>query len=222
MVDDDEGVLNINERTLSRFLGGELTFITATSLGRARQLLEAKPPIDLVLLDLMLPDGDGRTLVEEIRRYCAAPILMLTGRRRQEEITQGLLSGGNDYITKPYDNDELCARVRAMLSLVELSRGELPKQIVCGPLRFDLAAQRAFIDGAALSLTQKEYAILYYLTIHRGRIVPVKELYEAVWELPFNSSYNTLQAIISKLRLKLRGSSCSIDSFRREGYQISL
>src|SRR5690349_2578734 len=116
MIEDDPAMLFLNRTNLAR---RGIDTISAERLSTARKML--REPFDLILLDILLPDGNGLDFVPEIRAATAAPILMLTGEREDEDIVKGLLGGGDDYMTKPFRNEELYARIVALLRRVEMA-----------------------------------------------------------------------------------------------------
>jgi DNA-binding response OmpR family regulator len=111
MIEDDKSLITLNGKMLAALSGGGFSTLTAVTLAEAREKLTGG--IDLILLDVMLPDGNGLDFVREIRAVTGAPIIILNARREPEQITEGLLAGGVDYITKPYRMEELYARVSA-------------------------------------------------------------------------------------------------------------
>ena len=197
MVEDETDVLSLNKRHFEE-QGYEVE--TAKTLGEARILLWERPP-DLVLLDVMLPDGTGFDFCAELRRVTAAPILFLTCMGGNEDIVKGLLSGGDDYMVKPYNLDVLSARVVALLrrqGLFGAGRIELP------PLVIDLRSGRAALFGEDIPLSPKELYLLAHLVSHAGQELSAEQLYRAVWGEPAGVYKNTVKTHIANLRKKLR------------------
>lgn len=222
MIDDDEGILALNQKALARFSKGTITVVCAKSLAEARACLLQE--FNLFLLDIMLPDGNGMDFVHEIRAVSRSPILMLTARGESEQIIEGLMRGGNDYITKPYQVNELYARVTTMMNLVDLQREEEPpKTIELENIILDTIAGRAFFNGKDILLTPREFAVLHYLVRNEGRIVSHKELYEAIWKMPLCDNLTSMQRTVSKLRAKLKQcgyTALDIRAMRNEGYEL--
>src|SRR3954468_20816507 len=137
--------------------------VVAGSLAEARAALASGWP-DLVLLDLMLPGGDGRDLARELRAASEVPIIMLTARGTELERVVGLELGADDYVVKPFSGAEVIARMRAVLRRVRPAPSS--DDVVVGPLRVELGARRVFLDEAELSLSRKEFDLLAELVSH--------------------------------------------------------
>lgn len=145
LVEDDKNIQRINRRILER---EGFQVLCAGTLSEARELLQTHTP-DVLVLDIMLPDGSGLSFCEKIRPTTSAPVLFLTALDEKSEIIEGLVAGGNDYITKPYDVDEFVARVKAQLRFVEITRREMEQTKILkrDPLVLDTVALRAFLNG---------------------------------------------------------------------------
>jgi DNA-binding response OmpR family regulator len=175
LVEDNLKLLRLNSRILEN--AGHRT-LTAKNLAEARAHLETAAP-DVVVLDIMLPDGSGLDFLAEIREACDAPVLFLTAKTEKNDKLAGLRAGGNDYITKPYDIEELRERVSAFLRLVRHKRP--PDRIAIGALTLDLISNRAFADGRDMLLTQKEFALPLLLAQRKDEVFSAGYLYEKVW-----------------------------------------
>lgn len=174
--------------------------VVASSLAEARVALPSG--FDLVLLDLMLPDGDGRDLAREIRASGSElPIIMLTARGTELERVVGLELGADDYVVKPFSGAEVIARMRAVLRRVKPSA--LPSDVVIGPVRVELGARRAFLDGEELALSRKEFDLLAELVRHAGEVVTREDLISRVWDENWFGSTKTLDVHVGWLRGKL-------------------
>src|SRR5262249_36038499 len=137
---------------------------------------------DVVLLDLGLPDMDGREVALALRKWTPAPILVLSARGQERSKVELLDSGADDYLTKPFAFEELVARIRSTLRRVARGNTETTAgRVECGPLSIDLAAHRVKLDGEEVHLTPIEFKLLAKLAAHRGRIVTKKQLLLAVW-----------------------------------------
>jgi DNA-binding response OmpR family regulator len=215
LVEDNLKLLSLNSRVLKN--AGHRT-LTAKNLAEARAHLKTAAP-DAVVLDIMLPDGSGLDFLSEIRELCDAPVLFLTAKTEKEDKLAGLRAGGNDYITKPYDIDELRERVAAFLRLVRDTR-KPPDRIAFGSLALDLISNRAFTDGRDLLLTQKEFALLLLFAQNENRTVNTKDLYEKIWGSAANNDVRAVKQQLSNLRGKLRGSGCTVVAVRGEGYRF--
>ena len=140
--------------------------VVAASLAEAREQLARGLP-DLVLLDLMLPDGDGRDLARELRAVSEVPIIMLTARGTELERVVGLELGADDYVVKPFSGAEVIARMRAVLRRARPAPAASDASV--GPLRLELGSRRVFLDGEEVSLSRKEFDLLAELVAPRRR-----------------------------------------------------
>ena len=156
---------------------------------------------DLAILDVMIPAPDGFEVCRRLRQSgLRFPILMLTARDATDDRVQGLDTGADDYLTKPFEFRELLARLRALLR----RSGELrPHRIAVEDLVLDTAAQAAARGGRQIPLTTKEYALLEYLARHAGRVVGREEISEHVWDETFDPFTNTIEVYVNRLRRKI-------------------
>lgn len=158
-------------------------------------------PYDAVLLDVMLPGMDGFTVLETLRRQgIDVPVLMLTARSEVESRVKGLNRGADDYIPKPFDFAELLARLTAV---IRRNKGQPASTVQVADLRLDLNAKTASRDGKDVSLSAKEYAMLEYLVLNRGRVISRTEFSEHVYDGDFDLDSNIIDVFINKLRNKL-------------------
>lgn len=156
---------------------------------------------DVVILDVLLPGKDGFELCEEIRSSGSqAPVLMLTARDSVDDRVRGLNCGADDYLTKPFAFEELLARLRALLRRSGQVR---PPKIVIADLEIDTVSQRVWRAGKRIVLTAKEYALLEYLAIEKGKVVGRAEIAEHVWDESFEPFSNTIEVYIKRLRNKI-------------------
>jgi DNA-binding response OmpR family regulator len=176
----------------------------------------------VVVLDIMLPDGDGVEFLPEIRERSDAAVLFLTAKTERADKLAGLRAGGNDYLTKPYDIDELRAKVANFMALVAEGRSRAAT-VKVGPLTLDARSGRASLDGVDLMLKPKEFGLLMVLAENEGRVVAAEDLYEKVWNLPPNGDTRALWPHLSKLRTKLqrhRPGVFSVDAVYGQGYRL--
>jgi DNA-binding response OmpR family regulator len=172
---------------------------------------------DLILLDWVVPETDGLSVCREVRRAgVTAPILMLTARREVRERVLGLLAGADDYVSKPFEVDELVARIRA---LVRRASGFGPLR--CGELEIDLAAREAKVAGAPLALTQREYGLLLRLAHRAGYVVERAELLAHVWGIDVGAESNLVEVHVGRLRRKLGSRGWMIETVRDVGYRLT-
>lgn len=159
---------------------------------------------DLVILDLGLPDRDGHEVLSELRQWSQVPVLMLSVRSAETEKVRALDAGANDYVTKPFGIQELMARLRALLRDRALAGAEeAHPRYDDGRLGIDLARREVMLDGAPLSLTRKEYAVLALLLRHAGRVVTQQQLLREVWGPSHAQDSQYLRIVVGKLRQKL-------------------
>ena len=172
---------------------------------------------DLVLLDWMLPDGDGLHVCRELRRLGhVGPILMLTARGELREKVLAFDAGADDYLVKPFEVEELVARVKALLR-----RTAGFASLTIGDLEIDRLSRRVLLSGKLLDLTTKEYALLLYLAASSdGRPVSRTALLANVWDLSFDPSSNLVEVHISRLRDKLDRHSWMVETVRGVGYRL--
>ena len=157
-------------------------------------------PYDCIVLDVMLPRLDGWQLLARLRPACRTPVLMLTARDAVPDRIRGLDQGAADYLTKPFDPDELVARIRA---LIRRAAGQVRAVLEFGPVVLDTAARRVTVAGAEAALTAREYSLLEYLALHRGEVVTRTDLYDHLFGEDENSLSNLLDVHVSNLRRKL-------------------
>jgi two-component system response regulator RegX3 len=172
----------------------------AGTLEEARDLLLQMPP-DLILLDVMLPDGDGRDLCREIRRTSDVPIIMLTARGEEIDRIVGLELGADDYVVKPFSAGELVARMRAIL---RRGRGTSRKgPVTVGPITLDPAARTVTNQDEPVELAAKEFDLLHLLMANAGQVCTREQIMDEVWDPHWFGPTKTLDVHISWLRKKL-------------------
>jgi len=187
---------------------------TAADLASAKRALEG---IELVVLDLRLPDGSGLELCRWLREERSRlPVLLLTAQSQVSNRVEGLDSGADDFLAKPFAVAELRARVRALGRRASLPRGHL---YVTASIRLDFGGRRATRDGATVALTAREWAILELLAGRAGRVVSRADLLDAVWGDSDIAAANSLEVLIGRLRRKLGAD--SISTQRGEGYSLA-
>jgi DNA-binding response OmpR family regulator len=194
MVEDESDVLANNKEFLER--EGYAT-ISATTLSEARKKLSCAP--DLILLDVMLPDGLGFDFAAEIRAKTSAPIIYLTSRDENESVVKGL-AGGDDYIVKPYDLNVLVARIRSVLRRTGIDCGDI---ISVPPLYVDMLAGTVELAGEKINLAPREIQLLACLAKQAGRYVSSEDIYRRVWGVPVPNYEHTISVYASSLRRKL-------------------
>ena len=176
---------------------------------------------DAVILDVMLPIKDGFAVCRAIRESgCAVPILMLTARDAVDARIEGLDSGADDYLVKPFDFGELLARLRALIRRGRLPM--LPERLVAGALAIETRSHRVRLDNKDVPLTAKEYALLEYLVRRAGDVVSRADIAEHVWDEHYDPVSNVVDVYVQRLRRKLDqpGRDSLIRTRRGEGYQL--
>ena len=198
VVDDERGVRDV----VALFMADEgYEVVTAESGREAMRVIRAQQP-DLVLLDISMPDMDGREVMKEIRRASRVPVIFLTARHTAVEKKDSLDLGADDYVVKPFHIDELAARVRAVLRRVKGAVGSSGRLRV-GDLELDLERRLLLRDGRLIQLGRTEWLLLRELAVNGGRVVLNSELLRAVWGEQFGQDYGLLRIGISRLRRKL-------------------
>jgi two-component system OmpR family response regulator len=170
---------------------------------------------DAIVLDLMLPRLDGWEALARLRRTKATPVLILTARDRTADRVRGLDTGADDYLVKPFDVQELLARLRA---LIRRGAGQASSGLELGDVRLDLAARTVTRGGEAVALTGREYVVLEYLALHRGGVVTRTDLYDHVFDENENTMSNLIDVHVFNLRKKLGQD--FIVTLRGQGYSI--
>jgi two-component system OmpR family response regulator len=182
--------------------------------------LATENPYDVILLDVLLPDGDGFGVCRRIREAGQwAPVLMLTARDAVPDRVRGLDVGADDYLTKPFAFAELLARVRA---LVRRGARERPPIIVVGDLRLDPAAKSVRLADRAIELTPKEFALLEYFMRHPGEVLSRTQLLEHVWDFAYEGDSNVIEVYVRYLREKVDRpfGRRSLETVRGIGYRL--
>jgi two-component system, OmpR family, KDP operon response regulator KdpE len=177
-------------------------------------------PVDLVLLDLVLPGLSGVDICTWIRARSDVPIIILSARLEEDLKVAALDAGADDYVTKPFGQEELLARVRAFLRRSYVSAKTSETKIEIGDLRIDLAERRVFVAGADLHLTKTEYAILADLARHLDSIVTHDELITEVWGAEYRGSNHYLHTYLGRLRKKMGEFSSLIETVPGMGYNL--
>ena len=179
-------------------------------------------PIDLAIIDLGLPELPGLEVIRKLReRGRDFPILVLTARSDWQDKVAGLEAGADDYVTKPFQVEELMARINA---LMRRAGGHAQPKVELGPVTVDLTAQRVFRDGDEIELTTYEYKVLNYLVMHPDEVVTKTELSEHIYEEDADRDSNVIEVFIGRLRRKLDpdGSLNPIETLRGRGYRLAV
>jgi two-component system OmpR family response regulator len=199
VVDDEPTILELLAATL-RFAGFEV--LTAASGAEALRVASAARP-DLVLLDVMMPGGDGFDVVRRIRAGGPwVPVIFLTARGDVGDRVTGLTLGGDDYITKPFSLDEVLARIRAVLRR-SAGGGSAPARLAVADLELDEDSHEVRRGGTMVALTPNEFKLLRFLMTNAGRVLSKAQILDHVWEYDFSGESNVVESYISYLRRKI-------------------
>ncbi|HUR84163.1 MAG TPA: response regulator transcription factor [Solirubrobacteraceae bacterium] len=200
LVEDEASIAEPFARALQR---EGFNPVLAPTAAAARELFASRRP-NIVLLDLTLPDGDGRELCREWRRDSHVPIIMLTARGTETDRVVGLELGADDYVVKPFSSAEVAARIRAVLRRAVPDRAAQQERVAIGGLAIDPATRSVTLDGEDLALTRKEFDLLARLAREPGMVVSREDLMTDVWDENWFGSTKTLDVHIGFLRRKLR------------------
>ena len=221
IVDDDPDIRNI----LNLLLRREFDTAEAANGRDAIAYMQSHRETDLIILDVMMPGMDGIETCEKIREFSNAPILFLTAKSAERDRLAAYQSGGDDFLSKPFSQPELLAKVKSLLRRYQQYRGEPASSIwTCGNLEVDLGTRMVRSAGETVPLTDTEYSILECLVKNRGRTVTTQELYESVWNEKFlPGSGNTIMVHVLNLRRKIEEVPSSPKIIRTvwgRGYQV--
>ena len=216
---EDEAPLR---ETLAARLKREGYAVDTASDGEEAMFLGKEVPFDVAIIDLGLPKMSGLELIQKLRglgqKY---PILILTARSSWQDKVEGLKTGADDYLVKPFHVEELLARINA---LMRRATGWSKPQLECGPVVLDTTAQTVTVAGTSVELTTYEYKVLEYLMLHAGELVSKADLTEHIYQQDFDRDSNVLEVFIGRLRRKLdpENSLKPIETVRGRGYRFAI
>jgi two-component system response regulator PhoP len=219
LVIEDEASLLEQVRTRLQAEGYQ---VDTSSDGNDGLYLAAEYPLDAAIVDLGLPGMSGIEIIQRLRAQGSSlPILILTARGRWQDKVEGLEAGADDYLVKPFQMEELLARLKALL---RRSAGAAGGALRCGPITLDLAAQQVALHGEPVELTAFEYRLLEYLMKQRGKVVPKSELADYLYPHDEDRDSNVLEVLVGRLRRKLDpdGTLMPIETLRGRGYRFTL
>ena len=199
VVEDDERIRTALIRALRE--RGHAVTSAATALAGLQQAVEERP--DLVVLDLGLPDLDGRELLRMLRAVSSVPVIVATARDDDESVVQALDAGADDYVLKPFQSAQLEARIRAVLRRAAGAADAATAPVAVGDLVVDPRSRRVTLAGDPVELSPKEFDLLAYLAARAGTVVAKRELLSEVWQLPYGGADKTVDVHLSWLRRKL-------------------
>ena len=189
------------QRQLKSALEGAGYAVDAAGDGEDGHYLGSTESYDAVVLDLGLPEVDGLTVLDRWRKAgLAMPVLVLTARDSWSDKVAGLDAGADDYLAKPFQTEELIARLRA---LIRRAAGQATSELTAGGVRLDSRSGRVTLDGEPVKLTAQEFKLLSYLMHHKGKVVSRTELIEHIYDQDFDRDSNTIEVFITRIRKKL-------------------
>ena len=198
VIDDEAAILRFLKPALE---ANNYDMTSAGTVAEGLKRIAAEAP-DIVLLDLGLPDGDGKDVIRRAREWSDLPIIVLSARERETEKIEALDLGADDYVNKPFNVGELLARMRTALRHRMQRKAQVPVLRV-GDLEVDAVRHRATRGGAELKLTPKEFELLSFLAKHPGRVVTHKQILTAVWGPAHTEDTQYLRVYIGQLRQKV-------------------
>ena len=221
LVVDDEMQIR---KMLNIFLDASDFKIEESDSGKQAIRMCASVKPDLVLLDLGLPDIDGKEVIAEIRQWSQVPIVVLSVRAMDEEVVAALDKGADDYIVKPFNADVLVARIKANLRKSIVREGGEP-ELCNGCIRMDLVRHEVFCNGEKVALTPKEYELLRYFMINRGRMLTHKQILNEVWGPAHSEDTQYLRVYVGQVREKLELNAANAEMIVTEpgvGYRMEV
>ena len=219
IVEDDKNISEIESFSLKN--AGHQTVEFPDGRSFYKELAEKKP--DLILLDIMLPDEDGLSILRKIREKRETkriPVIMVTAKTTEIDKVKGLDNGADDYMTKPFGVMELVSRVKALLR--RTGEQDAEKVIKIGDLVIDDEKRKVFVSGSAIELTYKEYELLHYLAQNQEIVLPRDSIMEHIWHANCEIESRTLDVHIKTLRHKLGDAGKYIKTVRNGGYCMNL
>ncbi len=203
------------QQSLLRALRNNKFAVDAASDGREGLNKAEDNEYDAILLDVMLPEMDGWSVLEQLRESKSTPVIMLTARDSLDDRVKGLDLGADDYLPKPFQIPELLARIRAV---IRRAAGQSKTSILLGDFSLDLKAKKLTQQGEAIAITAREYGLIEYLALHRGEVISRTTLYEHLFDEEDSSLSNLLDVNVSRVRSKLGKD--FIITHRGHGYSI--
>ena len=219
LVIEDDATLR---ETLTNNLGDAGFAIEQAADGKEGLYFALEYPIDLAIIDIGLPEMSGLDIIREVRKQGKSyPILILTARDRWEDKVDGLDAGADDYVVKPFQFEEVIARVNA---LVRRSGGWASSIMTAGPVSLDLSRQEVKVNDAVIELTSYEYKIIEYLIVRAGQVISKTELTERLYDQDFERDSNVIEVFVGRLRKKLDPDDTiqPIETLRGRGYRFGL
>lgn len=214
---EDEPTLRNN---LQLFLTQHSYSVDSAEDGREGLFLGSEHPYDIAIIDIGLPEIDGIEIIKRLRNNdITFPVLLLTARSNWQDKVTGLEAGADDYLVKPFHNEELLARLNA---LTRRSKGHASPEITMGDMTINTASKTVVVDTTSVTLTQYEYNTLEYLALNNGRVISKTELTEHLYDQDFDLDSNVIEVLIGRLRKKLdpENTRKPITTLRGQGYRL--
>lgn len=214
VVEDDPSVRTLVKAVLEH--NGNSVHTEDTVASGEKSAVEGN--FDMIILDLGLPDGDGYELCKSIRdKSVSTPVLILSGEQEADVKVKCLRVGADDYLTKPFNTEELIARLEAIQRRAESSGDQM---LICGELKVDLLKREFSINGDKVQLTNNEFNLLVYFIKNKNKVITQEELAEKVWDIHFDTQTNYINVYISYLRKKIREHTevDYIETIRKKGF----
>ena len=219
IIEDDSSVKKLLEITFKEYA---FNFISSESKKNAIMMFLSHNP-SLLIVDLGLPDGDGKDLIKQIREISKVPIIVLTARHDEKEIVAALDVGADDYITKPFSVNELLARIRANLRR-NIAKEEIDNKFICNDLDLDISTRTIKFKKEVLKLTPIEYELLKYFMINANKTLTHKQILNEVWGTGYQTEMQYLRTYVNTLRKKIEQNSTRPKYIKTEsgiGYRFS-
>jgi DNA-binding response OmpR family regulator len=216
IVDDEEDMRNLIQMYLEN--AGFICFQAASGKDAYQAIKDEE--INIMLLDIMMPDEDGYQVCERIRDHSNIPIIFLSAKGEEWDKVKGLQLGADDYMVKPFSPGELTARIHAVLRRTRGLQSE-EKALRVGRISIDIKARTVTVDGANIPLTLKEYELLLFLVKNKNQAISREQLLEKIWGIDYNGSLRTVDTHIKTLRMKL-GAGDDIQTIWGIGYKLEV
>lgn len=220
IVEDDVSVKKLLEITFKEY---ELNCISSENKKNAMIMFLSHNP-NLMVIDLGLPDGDGKELIKQIREISKIPIIVLTARHDEKEVIKALDCGADDYMTKPFSVNELLARIRANLRR-NINVESVNEKITCGQIELNIITRDITFKGETLKLTPIEYELLKYFLLNTNKTLTHKQILNEVWGVGYQNEMAYLRTYVNTLRKKIEGDSTRptyIKTVSGIGYRFSV
>ena len=220
IIEDDISVKKLLEITFKEY---EFDYISSENKKNALLMFLSHNP-NLLIVDLGLPDGDGKDLIKQIREISKVPIIVLTARHDEKEIVLALDAGADDYITKPFSVNELLARIRTTLRRTLSVEVDSSNRFICGEIELDITSRDIFLKDEKLKLTPIEYELLKYFILHQNKTLTHKQILQEVWGTGYQNEMQYLRTYVNTLRKKIEENSTRPKYIKTEsgiGYRFS-